>query len=332
MSKIESLKRECEKNGFPLAGVVDLDLAWALFHPHVDRYREWIERGNHGEMHYLQRGLERRTDPRLVYPETKSILCVARPTQRTPLGSKDPTIGPRIARYTAGGDYHDSMKLDLERALMAFNEKQVQASESPLRYKVCVDTSAVLERSWAHLAGLGWIGKNTLLIHPKFGSYLLIGVALLDQTFDAPPAPLPNYCGSCTRCIKGCPTEALSTGGWLDSRKCTAYLTLEKRGEWSTTAPTEKIGTWIAGCDICQEVCPFNIKPEREEQVTSNPTVNPLITWDALFAESTDAYRARVQGSALSRVKPEMARRNLEQAYRNSRGKDPDTTSSESPY
>jgi epoxyqueuosine reductase len=316
MSSFDELQRECELAGFPLAGVVDLDLAHRDFQPHAKRYQEWIDRGYHGEMAYLSRGLDRRRDPRLVFPQTQSILCVARPTRRTPLGSVDPSVGPRLARYTEGRDYHDSMKKDLEGAIESYNRARNSSGEPTLQYKVCVDTSAVLERSWAALAGLGWIGKNTLLIHPKLGSYLLLGVALLDRKFDMGPKPLASYCGSCTRCLRSCPTEALAPEGWLDSRKCIAYLTLEKRGDWDSSVQREKMGTWIAGCDLCQEACPFNFKPEREARQISTETESTL-TWEALLRESEDEYKARVKNSALSRVKPEMAKRNLEQAFKN---------------
>src|SRR5690606_9214103 len=126
-----------------------------------------------------------------------------------------------------------------------------------LEWKVCVDTSAVLERSWAALSGLGWIGKNTLLIHPQYGSYLFLAEVLLSVRTGEGPKPLKDYCGNCTRCLSACPTGALEPH-WLKSQDCIAYLTLEKRGAWDKNEEFKrKMGTWVAGCDLCQEVCPF---------------------------------------------------------------------------
>jgi epoxyqueuosine reductase len=299
--------------GFPLVGAVDLSLAKDAFIEHAHRYAEWIENGYHGEMGYLQRGLARRLDPTLVFPDAKSVIVCAIPYRRTaetPIDSN----APRYARYLQGPDYHERLPEMLEAALTKWG---VEA-----KWKICVDTSAVLERSWAALAGLGWIGKNTLLINPQLGSYLFIATILLDQETGLGPNPLPNYCGNCSACLDGCPTGAFIKAGSLDSRKCISYLTLEKRGEW-TALPEDtkrKMGTWVAGCDVCQEVCPYNRKPLRlEESWPTDARDSALIAdWSPLENESEESYRIRIRESALSRVKyPEM-RRNLENARKNS--------------
>ncbi|NDD91375.1 tRNA epoxyqueuosine(34) reductase QueG [bacterium] len=306
--------------GFVEAAGVDISKAWIEYQDHLRRYDDWIDRGNAAEMHYLVRGRERRRDPRLVFPEAHSVFCVLLPYRKLPAGQTDPKKGPRYARYLDGEDYHDRISARLEAAL----EKVArQNPHLPLRWKVCVDTSAVLERSWAALSGLGWIGKNTLLIHPKHGSYTFIGVVLLNQELGQSPRSLPDYCGNCSRCLQSCPTQALEESRSLNSRKCISYWTLEKRGELALSdADKSAIGTWVAGCDLCQEACPFNTKPVRASlEGGSQPLTGAIATdsWEALLVEDENQYRERVARSALSRVKPEMFKRNLMIARENAK-------------
>ncbi len=305
--------------GFPLAGSVDLDPALAgPFAEDVDRFDRWIAQGYDGAMSYLARGRDRRANPRLVFPSTESVFCVAIPYSRLPGGSPMPESGPRHARYLDGPDYH----LELTARLDAMLERVAANLEGPpLTWKVCVDTSAVLERSWAALAGLGWIGKNTLLIHPKHGSYLFVAEALLSRPTGQAPAPLPDLCGHCTRCLVGCPTQAFTGPRVLDANRCLSYWTLEKRGPLEISEKDRKsMGTWIAGCDVCQEVCPFNFKAARaaeaEAQVSGDPRPRAM-SWIELLDESEEQYVARVKNSALKRVKPPQFRRNLAIALAN---------------
>ncbi len=302
---LEALFSSIREVGFPLVGAVDLDLAETAFRPHADRYDEWLTRGYHGEMQYLVRGADRRKDPRLVLAGAESVVVVAIPYRRNPRAAENSE--PRYARYLEGPDYH--------KHLPALLTPVIEKWAAPLgaSWKICVDTSAVLERSWAAICGLGWIGKNTVLIHPKFGSYLFLGVILLDRKTGRAPAPLPSYCGNCTACLGACPTEAFVAPGSLDSRKCISYLTLEKRGEWprEIKEQSEKMGAWVAGCDICQEVCPFNAKPLRmaETWPTDDRDVALVTDWKALETEQETEYLARAKFSALSRIKyPEMRR------------------------
>ena len=258
-------------------------------------------------MGYLPRGRERRADPRKVFPEAQSVVAVLSPYSTEAAGSADPVRGARYARYLKGVDYHADLPRRMEEALSSLEDPE-------LRWKVCVDTSAVLERSWAALCGLGWIGKNTLLIHPKFGSYTFIGVALVNRETGNAPKLLQDYCGNCTRCLEGCPTRAFSAPRELDSRKCISYLTLENRKEWEL--PREdwpKVGNWIAGCDICQEVCPFNLKPAKAGDLrTWSPDPTVLTSWAELEHESEAEYRKRVGGTALDRIQYDQHRRTLE--------------------
>lgn len=309
--------------GIPIAGSVDLSLMEseknkAYFQEQLAKFDHWIASGYAGSMEYLVRGRDRRANPRLLFPETQSIFSVALPYSKKPAGAKSQAQGPRYARYLQGRDYHLSLSEKLEKLMLSIEPEWNEAHpQNPLKWKVCVDTSAVLERTWAALAGLGWIGKNTLLIHPKLGSYLFLGEVLINQKTGKPPSLLPNYCGHCTRCLEACPTQALSQESGLDSNRCISYFTLEKRGEIPiSNSEKSKIGPWIAGCDICQEVCPFNFKPSRNslnsnEESDFQESATLLQEWVSLLSEDPISYRLRVKYSALNRVKPSQFSRNL---------------------
>jgi epoxyqueuosine reductase len=230
-------------------------------------------------------------------------------------GASKDIEGPRYARYISGRDYHDELAEKMER-LMEGVAAEAQLSE-PLRWKVCVDTSAVLERSWAVLAGLGWIGKNTMLIHPKLGSYFFLGAVLFNQPTRVAPAPMADLCGGCRRCLDACPTGAFTAPKILDSRRCISYWTLENRAPALPPAETRSAyGTWVAGCDLCQEACPFNLKPARRhaEAMGSDQLggdAPALMHWVELLRETEAEYRERIRNSSLARVKPAQFSRNL---------------------
>lgn len=325
------LVRIAQEEGIPLAGTVDLDLVFSSyktdFEKHVSRYDEWLQLGYSGAMEYLARGRDRRANPQLVFPEAKSVFCVAFPYPKNPAGCLSPEQGPRYARYLQGPDYHKSLKARLETVMLKAQSQWSRGNE--LRWKVCVDTSAVLERTWAALAGLGWIGKNTLLIHPKYGSYLFLAEVFINQNTGKRPELLPNYCGNCTRCMKSCPTQALEEPHLLNSNRCISYLTLEKKGDLAVSSEMKKqMQTWIAGCDLCQEACPFNIKPSKNledvEAIQNNAT--QLKYWEDLIFETEEEYKVRVKNSALNRIKPMQFKRNLLIALKNGLENNPDVS------
>ncbi|RYZ73761.1 MAG: tRNA epoxyqueuosine(34) reductase QueG [Proteobacteria bacterium] len=299
----------CQAQGLEAFGLVDIDqtLDHPLFQTHYRYYADWISKGMHGEMKYLERGFERRGNPRLLLPSSQSVLSVlfSYPRKR-----EDDGVSPRYARYLVGDDYHDRLKERLEQVA-----KSVSESTPGLEWKVCVDTSAMLERTWAMLSGLGWIGKNSLLIHPKLGSYVFIASILFSEKSGLGPNVLKDYCGNCTRCLKACPTGALIEPSVLDSRKCIAYWTLEMRGPWKYEEPRQSTKRWVAGCDGCQEVCPFNIKPARDlpdDPEVARLTQHCVTDLEYLERETELEYKARVKDTALSRVKFADFKRNLE--------------------
>ncbi|MGE0614180.1 MAG: tRNA epoxyqueuosine(34) reductase QueG [Bacteriovoracia bacterium] len=316
----ERLKALAHAEGFPIAGAIDVndEIVQGALAEHWRKYSAWIDQGSAGSMHYLVRGRDFREDPRRLFPATRGMLCVGLPYPNA-VFSENPQA-PRYARYLRGDDYHRGMKAKLERlAERVAAEVHANTGETPT-WKVCVDTSAVLERAWAAMAGLGWIGKNSMLIHPKHGSYFFIGEILLSVPVGRGPEPLPDYCGHCTRCLDGCPTAAFREPRYLESRRCISYATLEERGEWrELPLDTSKLGRWVAGCDICQEVCPFNRKSTLPAQ--ADPRLPE--DWAALAAETDAQYAERVKGSALSRVKPAQFKRNLAMASVNFAGADP---------
>jgi epoxyqueuosine reductase len=261
--EIRQLAREC---GFELAGV-----AAAVPHRDAALYREWTALGYAGEMKYLtDRRAAVRDDPRNLLASARSIVCVGK-LYNTPWPHSTQFDAPHrawISRYAWGGDYHDVLRAGLERLA-----GRIQESAGPFEWRACVDTAPLLERSYARAAGLGWIGRNTCLINQAAGSWFFLGELLvsLDISPDAPP---PDRCGTCTRCIDACPTDAIvpaDAGRYtVDSRLCISYFTIELRGGIAESARAG-IGQHVFGCDICQDVCPWN----RRAPVTEDAAFAP---------------------------------------------------------
>ena len=253
--------------GFDVAGIASAEPA-----DDYARYREWVDAGMAVEMTYLtdHRG-EIRASARELLPNAQTVLCVGKHYD-TPCPSSLEAHEPGrawISRYAWGDDYHDSMREALTRVV----ERLRKVAGIPFESRICVDTAPLLERSYARLAGLGWIGRNTCLINEQQGSWLFLGEVLLSLEL-APDMPPPDRCGTCRRCIDACPTGALvpkPDGTWaLDARLCISYFTIEKRGD----IPLEQqsaIGHHVFGCDICQDVCPWNGKAARNREQTHTP-------------------------------------------------------------
>jgi len=245
--------------GFAAAGVARVEPLEA----HA-RYEAWLAAGHHGDMAWLasDRHRTRRADPAILLPRLASVVCVAlcHPPERSE--PRDARLG-HIARYAAGEDYHRVMR-DRLRALETFARTELPGAAT-LWYS---DTGAILERGWAERAGIGWIAKNTCVIGPRIGSYFLLGELLLDQPLDPDPPFAHHHCGTCTRCIDACPTGAILGPQRLDARRCISYLTIERRGPIPRDL-RPLVGDWVFGCDVCQEVCPWNrfAPPAREARL-----------------------------------------------------------------
>ncbi|MFN2285598.1 MAG: tRNA epoxyqueuosine(34) reductase QueG, partial [Anaerolineae bacterium] len=250
-------------------------------------YQDWLARGYAADMAYLARpdAVARRADPRTILPETRTVLVVAASYTGAPHPELPPLHG-RVSRYAWDEDYHRWLLRDLETLV-----QRLAAQYGPFPSRCYVDTGPILERAWAQTAGLGWIGKNTNLIHPRLGSYLFLGVALLGLDLAPTPAPDLPSCGNCTRCIDACPTGALVAPGVLDARRCIAYLTIEHRD----AIPEDLrplLGDRVFGCDTCQEVCPWNRKPLAAHTNAPAPSTATL-DLPALLTMDEAEFRAR---------------------------------------
>jgi epoxyqueuosine reductase len=213
-----------------------------------DRFRGWIAAGHHAGMKYLEATREIRADPTRLLDGARSVVCLAaRHGDRPPVASD----GATLARYASGPDYHGTLRQRADRVARAAAERL-----GDCRYRVCVDSTPLAERSFAAAAGLGWIGKNGCLIDSEHGSFLLLAEILTDLDL-APDDPVSERCGSCARCLEACPTGAFLEPGLLDARRCLAYWTIEHRGP-IPDGIKERIGSSVFGCDICQDVCPWN--------------------------------------------------------------------------
>lgn len=254
----------------------------------------WLERGFHGEMHYLARDPERRLDPERVLPGAKSVLSMRLHYDPGSDDVDDPSRGI-IARYARGDDYHEVLKPRLHALV-----EKLRALVPGVEAKAYVDTGPVLEKSWAQAAGLGWIGKHTNLIAGKAGSWFLLAEVLLTLELD-PDLPVADHCGSCTRCIDACPTRAIVAPYLLDATLCISYLTIELKSD----IPVElrpHLGNRVFGCDICQEVCPWNRAPAvcGEPRLQPKPLDDRLVSLAGL---SPDEFSRVFRGSPVKRAK-----------------------------
>jgi epoxyqueuosine reductase len=271
----------------------------------IDAFRAWVERGDHAGMGWIGHRSERREDARNILPGARSALCVA--LQYWPLEDEPEAEGdlwPGVARYARGRDYHDVMGKALKRLCRRIEEAFPGAVTRPY-----VDTGPVLERELAARAGLGVQGKNTNLLHKRWGSYFLLGEIFLTLEL-APGEPVADLCGRCTRCLDHCPTGALPEPYRLDSRRCISYWTIEHRGDLPEEA-REMLGEWVFGCDICQEVCPWNAKAGAgKHPQLKQPAVRRELDLAGLLALGRDEYVDRFIKSPMRRPKLEGLKRN----------------------
>ena len=310
MSLTEAIKTHAEQLGFDLVGVTAATPA-----QHGEYYVDWVKKGMAGEMTYLGQQIDKRKNPSNVLPNAQSLVVVAM-NYRCPASATipDKTLRGKIAQYARGDDYHDVMKEKL-LALLQFIQKN---NAQPIQGKVYVDTGPVLEREFAVRAGMGWFGKHTNLIHKRIGSWLLIGEILLDIKLDE-DHPTTDHCGTCTRCLEACPTEAILEPYVLDSRRCISYHTIELK-KAIPLEYREAMGNRVFGCDDCQDVCPWN----RRAPVTRHTSFYPR-PWNdmpgliEMLRLSREEYQARFQGSPIKRTKHRGLRRNAAVALGNTK-------------
>lgn len=269
------------------------------------RLEQWLNQGLHGQMSYMANHFDKRIDPRKLVEGAESVISLLY-NYHNPELQKDSTA-PKISQYAYGKDYHDIIKKKLKE-LLGF----IQAEIGQVNGRCFVDSAPVLERDWAKYGGLGWIGKNTLLINKQQGSYFFLAELILDLKLEY-DTPIKDFCGTCTRCINACPTEAISPDGyWLDGSKCISYFTIELRDE----LPKEmkgKFENWMFGCDICQQVCPWNRFAKRHEEPDFEPHPDLLSMTKQDWQEITEEVFQKVfQKSAVKRTKYQGLLRNIE--------------------
>ena len=294
------IREEAHRLGFEFVGFARAE----RLDQEAKRLEEWLSRGAHGRMSYMENHFDMRVDPRLLVPEAKTVICLTfnyfREKKQT-----DPEA-PKLASYAYGQDYHFVVK-DRLKSLLAFMQQEI----GEVNGRCFVDSAPVMERDWARKAGLGWNGRNTLTINPRRGSYFFLAEIICDLPllYDD---PIRDHCGTCRKCVDACPTEAISQEGYfLDASKCISYLTIELRDE-IPSGFKEQMAGWMFGCDICQDVCPWNrfSKPHDTEEFEPHPDLLQMSKQD--WQELTEEVFGLVfKKSAVKRVKYGGLKRNI---------------------
>lgn len=310
------IKEYAHHLGFDLVGIAPAEPS-----AHWGFYLNWLENGMAGEMNYLYKGAEKRKDPKSILPSVKSIIAVGcnYASEELPYSKRtDPSRGV-ISRYAWGDDYHDIMPNKLSR-LLEFIKREAGAGEE-VEAKIYVDTGPILEREIAAGAGIGWFGKNTNILNLEFGSWFFLGEILINIELEY-DHPVLDHCGTCTRCIDACPTGALPEPYVLDSTKCISYLTIELKASIPENL-RPMMGNLIYGCDICQDVCPFNIKrakSTKEERFYPRDGLEfPSLL--SLMNMNQEEFKKKFKGSPVKRTKRRGLLRNVAVALGNWKSK-----------
>lgn len=296
----ELLRQEALRLGFSFIGISKAE----QMDEEALRLEAWLNQGKHGSMEYMENHFDLRTDPRKLVPGARSVVSLMY-NYHNPDKQADPEA-PKISQYAYGEDYHFVIKRKLKELLYVLQE-QVGDIEG----RCFVDSAPVMERDWARRSGVGWIGKHTLLIHPKAGSYFFLAELIIDLELIA-DGPIKDYCGTCTRCIDACPTDAIAPNGYLlDASRCISYLTIELR-EAIPEAFSGQMDNWMFGCDVCQEVCPWNRFATRHDEPAFEPAAEllekPREEWLEL---SEEVFRRVFRKSPVKRTKYAGLMRNI---------------------
>lgn len=297
------IKRRASAEGFDKVGIVAAERLDLEF----DRLEEWLARGYHAGMNWMARVPSMRVDPREIFPTAQSVVVVAL-NYYTPSQHQDNSDTGKVSRYAWGDDYHDVLAGKL-CSLLEWIKQQRPETEG----KICVDIQPVMDKAWAVRAGLGWLGKHSNVITPELGSWVFLGELLLNLDLDYDDTPIEDHCGTCTLCIDACPTQAIVEPYVVESAKCISYATIELREPSIPNEISEKLSGWLYGCDICQDVCPWN----RFEQITREErfepregNVNPSL--EEILNFNQEAYAERFRGSAMKRAKLSGLQRNAQ--------------------
>jgi epoxyqueuosine reductase len=296
-----AISTESERLGFMACGFSKA----RFLEEEAPRLEEWLNRDYQGEMSWMENNFDKRLDPRKLVPGAKTVISLL--FNYYPADHQNNPDAPKIAKYAYGEDYHFVVK-DKLKLLLQFIRDNIGEVEG----RAFVDSAPVMDRAWAQEAGLGWIGKNTLLLNKQAGSFFFIAELILDLEVEATPPNKFDHCGTCTRCIEACPTDALVDANLLDASKCISYLTIELKD----AIPEDfkgKMENWAFGCDICQDVCPWNrfSKAQEEERLKPHSELLEMSAkdWDEITEE---VFRKVFKKSALKRTKYSGLKRNLD--------------------
>ncbi len=305
MNPAQEIEKRALELGFLACGLVSA----RFLGEEEERLRTWLNRGYQGSMGYLERNIEKRLDPRLLVPGTQTIVSLAYnyfPQKSQKIES------PKIAKYAYGEDYHRVVK-DHCFKLLQF----IQTLFPDVQARVFVDSAPVMERQWAQLAGLGWIGKNSLLLRKGEGSFFFLAEIFLDVSIEATPVIQSDHCGTCTRCIDACPTQAIVQDQVIDATKCISYLSIEK-SEPLEESELEMMHGWLFGCDICQDVCPWNrfSEPHTEPRFEASESIDwNLEEWKNL---QESQFKTTFKKSPIARMGFDKAQQLLNQFQKDS--------------
>ncbi|MCB9046649.1 MAG: tRNA epoxyqueuosine(34) reductase QueG [Chitinophagales bacterium] len=294
------IRAEAQRLGFDACGIARAE----FLEDDARRLEEWLNKGYHGTMHYMERYFDLRTDPRKLVPGAKSVITLL--LNYYPEQEQQPHA-PKIAKYAWGKDYHFVIKDKLHQLLHYIRENIGEVDGRGF-----VDSAPVLERTWAQRTGLGWIGKNGNLLTKQSGSFFFIATLISDLQLDYDAPFATDHCGTCTRCIDACPTDAIVSPTVVDGSKCISYFTIELKEALIPSEYHDKMEGWMFGCDICQDVCPWNrfSKPNHEPEFTPIPEILDLSVaeWQAMTEET---FRKLFKTSPLARPKWKGIQRNL---------------------
>ncbi|MEP6946795.1 MAG: tRNA epoxyqueuosine(34) reductase QueG [Acidobacteriota bacterium] len=270
-----------------------------------DRFSEWLRRGFHADMAWLEREPEKRTDPIVLFPGARSVVVVAA-NYFTDHKHSDVAAEGKLSRYAWGDDYHDVVG-DKLRELLAW----IKSADTSADGKACVDTAPMMDKAWAVRAGLGWIGKHSNVITKELGSWVFLGELVLNIDLDYDTAIVEDHCGTCTACLDACPTLAIVEPYVVDSRKCISYATIELRSDELPPVIVDNQEGWLYGCDICQDVCPWNRFQEPTAEVRFEPrNGETALNLEAVSRMDHDQYVTRFRRSAIKRAKLPGLKRN----------------------
>ncbi|KYG80171.1 epoxyqueuosine reductase [Roseivirga ehrenbergii] len=294
------VKQTAQKLGFDFCGISKAE----FLADEAPRLEAWLKKGNHGEMRYMENHFDKRLDPSKLVPGAKSVVSLLYNYYPEKDLAEEHPDHLKLAKYAYGEDYHFVIK-DRLKTFISILKEEIGDVEG----RVFVDSAPVMERQWAAKSGLGWLGKNTLLINKGQGSYFFLAELIIDLELE-PDGPIKDYCGTCTRCIDACPTDAI-TPYEVDANKCISYLTIELKDQIPDTFQG-KMNNWIFGCDICQEVCPWNRFSKPHSEPTFHPKNELLELFNNNWQDLTEeVFRSVFKGSAVKRTKLEGLKRNI---------------------